>query len=409
MLKKIKDWIGSNLDVYRVTNASDVGAGLVRHEWQGENFATQIGTTLNAQIMNDMQKGLVHNLNSTLVQNIRESIYQTTLDGLDEFEIFDGLKIRLTVDETNTNAGAKLRLNDVDYTILKEKNGQYRQIEVGDFKANKTYELTYNGSQFVVINLINTATETEAGVVNLAKIKETVRDNAPSLESYENVVNTHARKNIHTENGVHGLRYYDNELQIRKYEGDEGSEEENAEWEKVEIGDSWGKNLEKLMGMPYGGNIEDEIPKKEGKFYYDASTNEYYECLEYNTLTYAESSKYRSISRKNIGKGEVEAWDTTKNSKLASNDRNSAIYSAYDVGSFEIGNFIIKFGRTSSSIATQYFPTPFPNKCISVVLTPLRRVDIYVNIDVYSYNNYKFSYVGELHKINGICWIAIGY
>ena len=93
MLKKIKDWIGSNLDVYRVTNASDVGAGLVRHEWQGENFATQIGTTLNAQIMNDMQKGLVHNLNSTLVQNIRESIYQTTLDGLDEFEIFEWFQL----------------------------------------------------------------------------------------------------------------------------------------------------------------------------------------------------------------------------------------------------------------------------------------------------------------------------
>ncbi len=229
MLKKIKDWIGSNLDVYRVTNASDVGAGLVRHEWQGENFATQIGTTLNAQIMNDMQKGLVHNLNSTLVQNIRESIYQTTLDGLDEFEIFDGLKIRLTVDAPNTNTGAKLRLNDVDYTILKEKNGQYRQIEVGDFKANKTYELTYNGSQFIVINLINTASETEAGLITLAKIKETVRENAPSLESYENIVNTHAKKQIYSEEGVHGLRYYDDELQVKSVAG---------EWETAGTGGS---------------------------------------------------------------------------------------------------------------------------------------------------------------------------
>ena len=229
MLKKIKDWIGSNLDVYRVTNASDVGAGLVRHEWQGENFATQIGTTLNAQIMNNMQKGLVHNLNSTLVQNIRESIYQTTLDGLDEFEIFDGLKIRLTVDAPNTNTGAKLRLNDVDYTILKEKNGQYRQIEVGDFKANKTYELTYNGSQFIVINLINTASETEAGLITLAKIKETVRENAPSLESYENIVNTHAKKQIYSEEGVHGLRYYDDELQVKSMAG---------EWETAGTGGS---------------------------------------------------------------------------------------------------------------------------------------------------------------------------
>ena len=65
MLKKIKDWVGSNLDVYKVENANDVGAGLVRHIWKGEETASQIGTTLTAQIMNDLQKGLVHTLNAT--------------------------------------------------------------------------------------------------------------------------------------------------------------------------------------------------------------------------------------------------------------------------------------------------------------------------------------------------------
>ena len=270
--------------------------------------------------------------------------------------------------------------------------------------------ITYNPN--ALISRSNLATETEAGLVTLAKIKETVRENAPSLESYENVVNTHAKKQIYSEDGVHGLRYYDNELQIRKHEGDEGSEiEENGEveWEKVEIGDPWEENLEKLIGMPYGGTIQGTSSKEAGKFYYDTSTREYYECVESNNLNYAESSKYRSMSRKNVGKGEIEAWDTTKNSKIGSNDRTTSTYGTYEVGSFEIGNFIIKFGRTSSSISTQYFPTPFPNKCISVVLTPVRRVDIYVNIDVASYSNSKFTYVGELHKINGISWIAIGY
>ena len=281
---------------------------------------------------------------------------------------------------------------------------------------NSVTYVTYEGLRRELdkkVSKTDLATETEAGLVTLAKIKETVRENAPSLESYENVVNTHAKKNIYTEEGIHGLRYYDNELQVRKHEGDEnlGEIEENGEveWEKVELGDPWETNLEKLMGMPYGGTIQGASSKEAGKFYYDTSTKEYYECTENNALNYVESSKYRSMSRKNVGKGEIEAWDTTKNSKLYQKDINSPAYSAYDVGSFEIGNFIIKFGRTSSSIATQYFPTPFPNKCISVVLTPLRRVDIYVNIDVYSYNNQKFTYVGELHKINGICWIAIGY
>ena len=271
--------------------------------------------------------------------------------------------------------------------------------------------IKYNPDTMVTRNTL--ASETEAGLITLAKIKETVRENAPSLESYENIVNTHAKKNIYTEEGIHGLRYYDNELQVRKHEGDEnlGEIEENGEveWEKVELGDPWEENLEKLIGMPYGGTIQGTSSKEAGKFYYDTSTREYYECVESNNLNYAESSKYRSMSRKNVGKGEIEAWDTTKNSKIGSNDRTTSTYGTYEVGSFEIGNFIIKFGRTSSSISTQYFPTPFPNKCISVVLTPVRRVDIYVNIDVASYSNSKFTYVGELHKINGISWIAIGY
>ena len=365
------------------------------------------GTPETTEIYNGLQLGNVHTLHALKSTTLNIDYYSCDLDGLNDFGLNKDLKIRLTVDAPNTNAGVKLRLNNVDYTILKEKNGQLGQIEVGDFKANKTYELTYNGSQFIVINLVNTATETEAGLVTLAKIKETVKENAPSLESYENIVNTHARKNIDTEEGAHGLRYYDKKLQIRKRVGDEINGE--VQWEKVETGDPWENNLEKLIGMPYGGTIQGTSSKEVGKFYYDTSTKEYYECIESNNLNYAESSKYRSMSRKNVGKGEIEAWDTTKNSKLYQKDINSPAYSAYDVGSFEIGNFIIKFGRTSSSIATQYFPTPFPNKCISVVLTPLRRVDIYTNIDVYSYNNKKFTYVGELHKINGICWIAIGY
>ena len=268
MLKKIKDWIGSNLDVYRVTNASDVGAGLVRHEWQGENFATQIGTTLNAQIMNDMQKGLVHNLNSTLVQNIRESIYQTTLDGLDEFEIFDGLKIRLTVDATNTNAGAKLRLNNVDYTILKEKNGQLGQIEVGDFKANKTYELTYNGSQFIVINLINTATETEAGVVRYGTEQSTALEGAKMVQ---------------------------------------------------------------MMGADYGGLLQTPGQKEVGKAYYDSVNKQMVSPLENNTLTYYETRKFIPISDLQNAKKLESLFSLPTNKGVRAFQKESALGNYIDV------------------------------------------------------------------------------
>ena len=187
------------------------------------------GTPETTEIYNGLQLGNVHTLHALKSTTLNIDYYSCDLDGLNDFGLNKDLKIRLTVDAPNTNAGAKLRLNGVDYTILKEKNGQLGQIEVGDFKANKTYELTYNGSQFIVINLINTATETEAGLITLAKIKETVRENAPSLESYENVVNTHAKKQIYSEEGVHGLRYYDDELQVKSVAG---------EWETAGTGGS---------------------------------------------------------------------------------------------------------------------------------------------------------------------------
>lgn len=35
MLKKCKNWQGSNLDVYKIVDASDVGAGYTQHIWKG--------------------------------------------------------------------------------------------------------------------------------------------------------------------------------------------------------------------------------------------------------------------------------------------------------------------------------------------------------------------------------------
>ena len=415
IIKKFKKGLYQYPNYFKVTEPDiSVGDSDVKKIVPYRGVIQTQGDVISADEHNEIQKN-----GTPFVRVEISTIYGVGVDAyiikdfLNEQGLFNGLKMKFKVPTTNTNNTTVLVIDEKQYILKKPTETEYIGITAGDLKNNEIVEVVYSDGVFVLVNVINKASETEAGLITLAKIKETVRENAPSLESYENIVNTHAKKNIYTEEGIHGLRYYDNVLQVRKLEGDEnlGEIEVNGEveWEKVELGDPWETNLEKLMGMPYGGTIQGASSKEAGKFYYDTSTKEYYECTENNALNYVESSKYRSMSRKNVGKGEIEAWDTTKNSKLYQKDINSPAYSAYDVGSFEIGNFIIKFGRTSSSIATQYFPTPFPNKCISVVLTPLRRVDIYVNIDVYSYNNQKFTYVGELHKINGICWIAIGY
>ena len=172
------------------------------------------GTPETEEIYDGLQLGNVHTLQANKTTNLNIDYYVCNLDGLNEFGISNDLKLRINVDSKNTNSTTKLRLNNNDYTILKEYNGNLKQIEAGDFKPNKTYELTYNGSQFVVINI-----------------------------------------------------------------------------------DS---RLNEIMGLEFGGNIQDIGDKVRGKCYFDNVTKFYYECIEDNSLTYNDSGKFRAISNKPI-------------------------------------------------------------------------------------------------------------
>lgn len=60
------------------------------------------------------------------------------------------------------------------------------------------------------------------------------------------------------------------------------------------------KDKMKMLGLEFGGNIQDIGNKTKGKFYYDSVTKFYYECIEDNSLTYNDSGKFRAISNKPI-------------------------------------------------------------------------------------------------------------
>lgn len=59
-----------------------------------------------------------------------------------------------------------------------------------------------------------------------------------------------------------------------------------------------GNRLAEILGIEFGGNIQDTGTKTTGKFYYDNVTKFYYECIADTNLTYNESSKFRAISNK---------------------------------------------------------------------------------------------------------------
>ena len=224
MFKKIKDWLGTNLDVYKVEKADDVGAGLVRHKWQGEQTATQIGTTLTADIMNNFQKGLIPFVETVRTTGTDKDIYTVSVNGLKEFGLFDGLKLLLQIDNENQYNNSVININDSEYPLYSVKNGTNETVKKGSLRTKGYYFITYNQNAFYL----------NAG----------------------NVLGTEA----------------DTALE--------------------------GKRLAEIIGLEYGGNIQDTGAKTTGKFYYDKALKYYYECISNNSLTYNDGSKFRAISNK---------------------------------------------------------------------------------------------------------------
>ena len=226
MFKKIKDWLGANLDVYKVEKADDVGAGLVRHKWQGEQTATQIGTTLTSDILNNFQKGLIPFVETVRTTGTDKDIYTVSVNGLKEFGMFDGLKLLLQIDNENQYNNSVININNSEYPLYLVKNGTNETVKKGSLRTKGYYFITYNQNAFYL----------NAG----------------------NVLGTEA----------------DTALE--------------------------GKRLAEIIGLEFGGNIQDAGTKTTGKFYYDKALKYYYECIANNSLTYNDGSKFRAISNKPI-------------------------------------------------------------------------------------------------------------
>ena len=313
MLKKFKEWIGTGLDVYKVENANDIAPGLVRHIWKGEETATQIGTTLKAQIMNDLQKGLVHTLNTTRTTGMNKDIYEAVLGGIEEFGVFDGLKLLTRIDRENQYDDVFLRLGGVEYPIYKIKENTVKKLNKGDLKEKKEYLLNYNNNFFVLSDSVLYGTQ-----------PDTVLE---------------------------------------------------------------GNRLAEIIGMEFGGKIQDSGIKTAGKFYYDIVTKFYYECIVNNNLTYNDSSKFRAISNKPIS------------------DKLENLYEKR-AGFTRMGGTLIQWGyiENPSTNATLSYPVPFKEGTLPIVT-----IANWVNTEliVLTTQNNRFCSFRSSKAIS-LNWIAVG-
>lgn len=145
--------------------------------------------------------------------------------------------------------------------------------------------------------------------------------------------------------------------------------------------------LAKIMGLEFGGNIQDTGAKVTGKFYYDKALKYYYECIANNSLTYNDGSKFRAISNKPI-------LDKVEN-----------LYEKR-AGFTKIGKTLIQWGyiENPSGNATLNYPVTFAEGTLPIVT-----IANWVNTDliVLTTQNNRFCSFKSSKAIS-LNWIAVG-
>ena len=122
--------------------------------------------------------------------------------------------------------------------------------------------------------------------------------------------------------------------------------------------------LEKLIGLEFGGIIQDAGNKIKGKFYFDSVTKFYYECVENTNLTYNDATKFRAISNKPISDrvGNLYKTKILKNSQI-----DNRIMSYFkDCYLIKQGNIAVfsgyldpQFDRSINTVGKVLFRLPF--------------------------------------------------
>ena len=122
------------------------------------------------------------------------------------------------------------------------------------------------------------------------------------------------------------------------------------------------KDKMKMLGLEFGGNIQDIGNKTKGKFYYDNVTKFYYECIEDNSLTYNDSGKFRAISNKPISDKLENLSGLIKTVDLGVYNLNSSDSRYVDISIPRISNykyisFSIVAGKSLKDVSSYYHST----------------------------------------------------
>lgn len=154
--------------------------------------------------------------------------------------------------------------------------------------------------------------------------------------------------------------------------------------------------LAEILGLQFGGNIQDIGNKTKGKFYYDSVTKFYYECIEDNSLTYNDSGKFRAISNKPISDKLENLFSFGSNFLKFPN----GLIIQWGSGIVPNGNDLVRFNTSFKTMNHQIFATD-NGPGTHIIGTVL---DTTATFRLYGTNPTELKY-----KNTGFRWLAIGY
>lgn len=167
--------------------------------------------------------------------------------------------------------------------------------------------------------------------------------------------------------------------------------------------------LAEILGLEFGGNIQDIGNKTKGKFYYDSVTKFYYECIEDNSLTYNDSGKFRAISNKPLS-DKVENLHTMGNNYV---ELPSGLIIQWGENYFEGLSDV----PGSTLIKNINFPKIFKQRCINVQISGNynysdESLEVILNSSSLTKNSFTLQVMrqrGGGGDKGGFFWQAIGF
>ena len=212
MAKIIKavDWEGDFLNIYEQIERKDLAPNAIEHKWTPHGVAKQ-GTSLNANFLNEIQKNSVYGILETNYK-ITDNIDKYTImnfDGINDTGVFKDLKIKVLITTTNRYDSPKIIINSKEYSILYSVKDGIQALKKGLFIENHVYNMTYNGTGFVIENGNFKATENELGLINFNDMRREISNLSGAL--YDGIFGT-TLKNV-----VAGKTYYYQDLAKNVY------------------------------------------------------------------------------------------------------------------------------------------------------------------------------------------------